>query len=376
MSRDQAFDIRASADEVVRLAQQGQMLEALQRLEQRRAAQPPAIQEALDRYVVAFAGDRLAAGAHDARQAGLGPALERLDAARGVPRLPDHRTEVEVLTKAQQYDIYASIARVRGNGAIARALDRAEERVILGLRQETDTRASATRGHPDRQEPDDPSTPLDESSRGTGVYDDRIVVLWTDAQGGRNLEAAPRASTEPTAQYDHRAGHRGHPPAAGYESIKPRRIQGEDANRDGLRDLGRLREGIYELQPATHPVSREWNATGVDRALRPTAAAVQRGAGQVERDTNGDGWFTATDVKGRQPLNNSFKIHRGSLGSTDSAGCQTIHPREYDAFMDAVHGNPRQTTWQYVLTSTRGGGELQQQPVRVPPPFEGTRQPH
>lgn len=50
MSRDQAFDIRASADEVVRLAQQGQMLEALQRLEQRRAAQPPAIQEALDRY--------------------------------------------------------------------------------------------------------------------------------------------------------------------------------------------------------------------------------------------------------------------------------------------------------------------------------------
>lgn len=372
MSREREFDIRANADEVARLARQGQAIEALRLLEQRRAAQPPAIQEALDRYVVAFAGERIAAEGQAARRVGLGPALDRLDAARGAPRLPDHAAEVAHLGKAQQYDIYASIVRVRGNEASARALDRAEERVILGLRQETDTRASATRREPDRRQADDPRTPFDESSRGTGVYDDRIVVLWTDVQGRRDVFTAEWANTEPTAQYDQRAGRGRRAAAPGFESVEPRRIQGEDANHDGVLDLGRLREGVYEMQAATHPV----RGNPHDRALRPTAAAVENGAGQVERDTNGDGRFTAGDVDGIQDLNNTFKIHRGSRDSTDSAGCQTIHTRDYKDFMDAVRGNPRQTTWQYVLTSTRGGGELQQRPVRVPPPFEGERQAH
>lgn len=373
MSREREFDIRASADEIARLARQGQMIEGLQLLEQSRARQPPAIQEALDRYVAAFAGDRIGAGGQAARSAGFGAALDRLDAARAAPRLPDHAAEVKPLSEAQQYDIYASIARVRGNDASARALDRAEERVILGLRQDTDTRASAARRHPNRREADDPLTPRDESSRGTGMYDDRMVVLWIDAQGRRKLYTAEWATTEPTAQYDHRAGRGRSIAAPGYESVlEPRRVQGEDANRDGVRDLGRLREGVYEMRAATHPVRGNLH----DRALRPTAAAVRGGVGQVERDTNGDGAFTATDISGIQDLNDSFKIHRGSADSTDSAGCQTVHTRHYDAFMDAVHGNPRQTTWQYVLTSTRGGGELQQQPVRVPPPFEGTHRSH
>ncbi|WP_181952623.1 hypothetical protein, partial [Vulcaniibacterium gelatinicum] len=372
MSREREFDIRANADEVARLARQGQAIEALRLLEQRRAAQPPAIQEALDRYVVAFAGERIAAEGQAARRAGLGPTLDRLDAARGAPRLPDHAAEVAHLGTAQQYDIYASIVRVRGNEASARALDRAEERVILGLRQETDTRASTTADAPDRREADLPGTRRDESSRGTGVYDDRIVVLWTDAQGRRDLYPATLANTEPTAQYDQRAGRGRRAAAPGFESVEPRRIQGEDANHDGVLDLGRLREGVFEMQAATHPVRGNLH----DRALRPTAAAVANGAGLVERDTNGDGRFTADDVQGIQNINNTFKIHRGSPSNTDSAGCQTIHTKNYDKFMAAVHGNPRQTTWQYVLTSTRGGGELQQQPVRVPPPFEGTRQPH
>ena len=75
----------------------------------------------------------------------------------------------------------------------------------------------------------------------------------------------------------------------------------------------------------------------------------------VQRDTNADGYFTAGDPRGTQDLNPTFKIHSGSRRNTDSAGCQTIHPDDYRAFIDAAQSNPRQTRWQYVLTSTEGG---------------------
>jgi hypothetical protein len=54
-------------------------------------------------------------------------------------------------------------------------------------------------------------------------------------------------------------------------------------------------------------------------------------------------------------LNNSFKIHFGSTGNTDSAGCQTIHPDYAPGFERAVRGNPQQTRWQYVLAPTTPG---------------------
>lgn len=92
-----------------------------------------------------------------------------------------------------------------------------------------------------------------------------------------------------------------------------------------------------------------------DNALRPSQAAVDAGRGGVQRDSNADGWFDQADLNGVQNLNDTFKIHRGSSGSTDSAGCQTIHPTEYDGFIAAVQGNPAQTRWQYVLTSTTPG---------------------
>src|SRR5690606_4517239 len=101
--------------------------------------------------------------------------------------------------------------------------------------------------------------------------------------------------------------------------------------------------------------------------------------GMVQRDTNADGYFTAVDPHGAQDLNPTFKIHSGSRNNTDSAGCQTIHPDDYRAFIDAAQSNPRQTRWQYVLTSTQrglfhnvevGGDRLQPAAQPEAPPVE------
>ncbi|AOY69302.1 hypothetical protein LN565_07550 [Xanthomonas euvesicatoria pv. euvesicatoria] len=277
-----------------------------------------------------------------------------------------------LLADGQKYDVYASIAQLRGNAAADQALATPEQRVILGLRQENSTLdAMEDSAHPTQRRADNPATARDESRGGSGIYNDRLVVLWKDADGTAHVVESNRANTEPTAQYDHHAGNTGarplgeggresrrFEPSPGFESItRPRKIEGDDVNADGVRDLGRLHEGTIEMQPAQHP--NPLLAGTMDNALRPTQAAVAAGRGMVQRDSNADGWFDQTDVNGTQDLNDTFKIHRGSRSSTDSAGCQTIHADDYDAFLNAVQGNPAQTRWQYVLTNTTPG------PVRV-----------
>ena len=113
---------------------------------------------------------------------------------------------------------------------------------------------------------------------------------------------------------------------------------------DGILELGRMGTGTYEMHATTHP-----NPTGgTDWSLRPTPAAVRTGAGMIQRDSNHDGLFNDDDRNGRQPLNDTFKIHRGSRGNTDSAGCQTIHRDDFDGFVRAARVNG-QSVWQYVL---------------------------
>ncbi|MEA0926549.1 hypothetical protein JH293_15675 [Xanthomonas campestris pv. campestris] len=279
-----------------------------------------------------------------------------------------------VLSDRQKYDVYASIAQARGNTAADQSLATPGQRVILGLRQENSTLdAMVDSAHPTQRAADNPATARDESRGGSGVYNDRLVVLWKDADGTPHVVESNRANTEPTAQYDHHAGNTGarplgeggrenrrFDPSPGFESItRPRKIEGDDVNADGVRDLGRLHDGTIEMQRAQHP--NPLLAGTLDDALRPSQAAVTAGREMVQRDSNADGWFDQTDVNGTQDLNDTFKIHRGSRGSTDSAGCQTIHADDYDAFMDAVQGNPAQTRWQYVLTSTAPGPVREQQ---------------
>lgn len=351
------LDISASANEVVTLLQQGQAREAATRLDVLRRDQSPVVQEALDRYIAVRAEAQLTA----LRQPGgvppaadneiLQPLLDRTAAATRPPRFPDHE-ETRDLPQTQQHDVYASIVSVRGNDAARRALA-SEDRVILGLRNESRTTDGQNRN-------------LTFNQRGTGVYDDRIVVLWPDTDGTRHAREFNTATTEPTAQYDHHAGSDGNriyadtrrqaarlDRAAGYHDVIRRKIEGDDVNGDGVRDLGRLAEGTTEMLATTHPRNRHPD----EFSLRPTPEAVASGVNRVERDTNGDGWFDARDTRGIQNLNSTFKIHRGSGGgpgnggNTDSAGCQTIGDNKYDDFIDTVRGTPGQRRWQYVLTS-------------------------
>ncbi len=351
------LDIEASAREVAALLNPRQIRQASERLDALRDGQSLVVQEALDRMIATNAREELVAlalpGVLPAQNAGdTGPMLERLRAATGAPRFPDV-TETRNLSQAQLHDVYGSMAGTRGDQSARDSLDRNNERVILGLRRETNTT------HAD----------------GKGDYDDRLVVVWKDNDGTRHAREFNQANTEPSAQYDHHAGSNGNRRYAeggtalrlagspGFEDVRQRKIEGEDVNRDGIRDLGRLSQGTTEMLATTHPTYEAGRQTGTEFSLRPSAAAVAAGAGRVQRDTNGDGWFTAADVNGVQDLNNTFKIHRGSGLNTDSAGCQTIGGGEYDAFIAEVQGNPQQNRWQYVLTSVYAGRQPFQEPA-------------
>ncbi len=353
------LDIHASAREVVDLLECNQNRRAIDRLDALREGQPLVVQEALDRYIATRAREQLTAlaapGALTARDAGVaGPVLERLRGATGAPRFPDDG-ETAPLSQAQLHDVYGSIAESRGNQAARDSLEANNERVILGMRRETET----TFDH------------------GIGDYNHRLVVMWKDDDGTRHAREFNRANTEPSAQYDHHAGSDGTLRYAdggnasrlerspGYEDVSRRKIEGEDVNRDvnrdGVRDLGRLGEGSMEMRATTHPRYSGGRQNGTEFALRPSPEAILEGVGRVQRDTNADGWFTAADVNGVQDLNDTFKIHRGSSGrNTDSAGCQTISGTQYDDFIAEVRRNPLQDRWQYVLTSVDTSQQPQQ----------------
>lgn len=325
------MDISSAADEVVRLLGENQARAAAERLEALRDGQAAVVQESLDRYVSVRAAAELGAlqaagGVAAGDRAIVSPMLDRLREASRPPRMPAE-AETEALSEAQQYDVYGSIVAVRGNAAAHDAMD-TQDRVILGLRNEGRTTAE----------------------RGRGDYNDRIVVLWKDAEGVRHAREFNDATTEPTAQYD---GHAATVPRSpGFEDVVRRtKIEGEDVNGDRVKDLGRLAEGTTEMRATTHPRQ----GRPAEFALRPTPAAVAAGTGRVERDSNGDGWFDARDTHGVQDLNDTFKIHRGSSRNTDSAGCQTIGGGRYDDFVDVVRGAPGQRNWQYVLTSVAPG---------------------
>ena len=348
------LDIDASAREVADLLNRSQTRQAVERLDALRQGQELVLQESLDRFVAARARERLTAlGAPGAIAAGdaerVGSAIERLRASLGSPRFPAD-TETRNLSQTQLHDVYASVVASRGNQAARDSLDTNGERVILGLRNETQT----TFNH------------------GTGDYDDRLVLVWKDNRGIRHAREFNEANTEPSAQYDHHAGSDGtrryadvgaSPRLArspGFEEVSRRKIEGDDVNRDGVRDLGRLGEGTTEMLATTHPTYAGGRQNGNEFALRPSAAAVTDGTGRVQRDSNADGWFTAADVNGVQDLNNTFKIHRGGRRNTDSAGCQTIGGGDYGEFITEVRRNTQQDRWQYVLTSADPGQQPQQ----------------
>jgi len=223
---------------------------------------------------------------------------------------------IQGLTDAQKFEVYASIIDTRGNEAAQHALENGDT-VVLGLRDESMTTVNS----------------------GRGEYNDRLVVLSRQDDGTLAITEFDRANTEPTAQYDSAL--------RGQNGIASRSDQGIDVNGDGDRDMGQIAEGTMEMKPAVHGSDSHFS-------LRPTDDAVNQGQNQVQRDTNHDGRFNGDDTNGEQDLNNTFKIHRGGSTNVYSAGCTTIHPADYQDFVDAVQANDQQSRWQYVLVETSG----------------------
>jgi peptidoglycan hydrolase-like protein with peptidoglycan-binding domain len=182
------------------------------------------------------------------------------------------------MTQAQKFDHYATMIEQNGG----RVNNEPNQRNIAALRVETDADVNAGRGR----------------------YDDRMVMLWQDENGTKHVREY-NANTEPSAQYRGRYG--------------------EDANRDGSIDQGRLPAGHYEYE-----IGR---SSTLGNVMRPTKSV------NAERDTNHDGLFNdgAYASAGKSML-----IHSGGASNTGSAGCQTMPPSEYGRFWSDMNasGNP------------------------------------
>ncbi|AOO81202.1 hypothetical protein [Bosea vaviloviae] len=213
-------------------------------------------------------------------------------------------------TPKQQFDAYAAVFR-RFASPMARVYFMGGMVSLLSLRNESSTLAH----------------------HGEGSYDDRLVVLRRI--GSTGISTIFPICTEPGAQYSQRAASK---PGGGrqdrrYGGVHFNKIDGEDGNKDKIKDLGRLIEGTY------HYYEKPNGHVGA-RAFQTKVTQV------VERDTDGDGRFTTADPSRIDPrkAGTSMYIHQGGKDSvlepdTWSAGCQTIPTNRYKTFLATV-GKP------------------------------------
>lgn len=229
--------------------------------------------------------DAVGATAPTTRPASAGPAApdapdaSAIGAGRVTPgQLPDTRG----LSEAQRFDLYAAQVQQFGDAG-AQADLAAGRRVILSLRNDTDTRIN----------------------QGRGQYDDRMVVLWQGADGSKHAVEL-RANTDPSGQYEDGGPYM-------------RRAVGGNYGGDARGDQGRLADGTYRFT----------------RGSFQGAVALMAGDDQVtQRDTNHNGRFDdgVTTARGGYGMH----IHIGGSQNTYSAGCLTLPPAEHARLFEAL----------------------------------------
>jgi len=280
---------------------------------------------------------------------------------RTMPAIPPHLPCTKGLSEERIYDIYAEYVEKYGNQLAKDALKNGEQ-VIVGLRIETNVRAN----------------------RGRGIYDDRLAIIRQEkpkqqavARHGCTPYRKPAsfikrgadftANTEPSAFYEE--------PVMQVKQIKSKKTgkmiqvkvadkiigpdgqeiishpkkkwDGQDVNKDGRRDLGRLIPGTYKFY---------------NNGQLFHNAAHLRGLGMqsVERDVNHDGAFTQDDVwhtdKGDTIIQTSDNLgilfHIGNKDSTGtgSSACQSLPPIEHARFFNTLK---RQHLYYYVLVTLK-----------------------
>lgn len=142
-----------------------------------------------------------------------------------------------------------------------------------------------------------------DANGGKGIYNDKTAVLWVDKNGKKHVEEFV-SNLDPSGQY---AGN-------GFRS-----------------DSGRIKSGNYKFE-----VSKRDN--GAD-CLRPVSTVG------VERFRNGE--FKSTSER-----NDHMLFHQGAEGNTQSAGCQTMDPSEWQKFWSAVSGGSNSESINYTIVNT------------------------
>ena len=204
----------------------------------------------------------------------------------------------DTLSEAEKYDYCRQV--IESHGGTFR--DAANKRNLLSFRKETNTKENDWKG----------------------IYDDLTYMVWENSNGVKHCLKF-ESNTEPSSWYEDSSD----PKARG-------NANGQDANNDGKKDLGRLQEGYYEYQAGYRPRWRQENPVG--NVLLPTAYSET-----VIRDIDHDGIFEPHEYQSQYRIGaGDMLFHSGNRDRTASAGCQTMHPDVYAEFWEKIteNGNP------------------------------------
>jgi LysM repeat protein len=206
-------------------------------------------------------------------------------AAEAVRRAPGKLTDDDVRLILEKY-----------GDAEANAEFLAGQKVLVSLRKSTNTRKYRK-----------------------GLYDDLLLIVQRQADGSVKLQRMP-INTEPAGEY------------AFDGSNKNRAKYGNDTDRDGRKELGRLVAGTY------HYARAPGRFLGAEYFQ-------SRNIQVTERDTNQDGDFEPGAGDNIDPggAGRTMHIHRGGAEgvATWSAGCQTVPKNRYPAFLAALKGQDK-----------------------------------
>lgn len=218
--------------------------------------------------------------------------------------LPNYLLPTQSWTPEQRFYLAAAYVFSYATAEAVHAFMRGEK-VILGLRVETSTKAHM----------------------GLGRYDDRFVIVQRQDQTFSGTAVEFPGNTEPAYKYD-------------AKNPKKSAAFGKDVDGDGVVDLGRIPAGTHQFMKG-HSAKR-------GNILRPYKTI------RLERDSNHDGLYGNDKVKiglqnGLDAIDTLF--HKGGRGGfTGSAGCQTLEAPVFERFWAATGS---QKHFYYVIIKVR-----------------------
>jgi peptidoglycan hydrolase-like protein with peptidoglycan-binding domain len=146
------------------------------------------------------------------------------------------------------------------------------------------------------------------------AYDDRFLVMWKDDAGNKRVSVFEGAT------------HTGQKYVKGDQREDGSyKAKFTDVNQDGKSDIAFVKPGTYDFHMG--------KSSKYGEHLRPDDNIA------AWRDTNQDGKITGNE-KNTNYEATAILFHKGGTKMPLSVGCQTMHPDEFDNFMDLVKKDP------------------------------------